>query len=115
MSYGHGSFPILVIVLFLKIYEMAISMPPRPWVATTKGDTFTANSQKLEDSDHRVTVSAESGGNPIVYDSFMGAMNSVYIQGHTIGTPESGMPAMQSTSGMPPLSRSRLAMIAPFS
>lgn len=60
-------------------------------VVLTKGGTFTANSQKLEDEDHRVTVSAESGGNPIVYDSFMGAMNSIYINGHTIGTPESGM------------------------
>ena len=60
-------------------------------VVLTKGATFTANSQKLEDEDHRVTVSAESGGNPIVYDSFMGAMNSIYINGHTIGTPESGM------------------------
>ncbi|MDD6338175.1 MAG: hypothetical protein PUC15_07315, partial [Lentisphaeria bacterium] len=55
------------------------------------GDTFTAKSQKLEDSDHRVTVSAESGGNPIVYNSFLEAMNSAYIKGHTIGTPESGM------------------------
>jgi hypothetical protein len=58
--------------------------------------TITVNSQDLPGStaaDHQVSVSTEFEGNPIVYDSFMGALNSVYIAGHTVGTAtgESGM------------------------
>ncbi|MBP5586248.1 MAG: hypothetical protein J6Y92_07850 [Lentisphaeria bacterium] len=54
-----------------------------PISATGVGVTAIAN--------HEVSISTDYDGNQIVYGSFLDAMSSAYIFGHTIGTADEGM------------------------